>query len=249
MAERKGEGTLLWGVLLLIFVAGVAAFALSPPGPPNVPGSNQPPHAVLAPTNWSANLGDTVSFTAENSSDPDGTIKGFAWQFGDGTGDSGAIVTHQYQVTGAFTVRLELTDDRGAKNSTTTHIWVNLRQELLGTASWNKFSPGVPSNVQFPVDPNATKVEVTMQLNTSAIAGAHAVVSLLDPNGAVMATQNVTIAFGGPTTITPMVILADNLTVSGQWVMRVEAQPANPSAQVSATIGYFGVLRVEYKPA
>lgn len=250
MAGGKGEGTLVWGVLLLIFVAGLAAFALSPAGPPGEPGANQPPRAALAPANWSANLGDTVTFTAENSSDPDGTLRSFSWDFGDGSTGSGAIVTHQYQVTGAFVVRLELADDRGAKNSTSSHLWVNLRQDLLGSASWTRAPGGVvPSNVQFPVDPNATKVEVTMELNTSAFAGARAVVSVLDPNGAVVATQNVSISFGGPSSITPIAILAANLSVAGQWVLRVEAQPVNPSAQVSATIGYFGVLRVEYKPA
>jgi PKD repeat protein len=248
MAEAKGEGTLVWGVLLLIVVAGLAAFALSPQGTGPPPGGNLPPRPLISPANFSAEVGESVEFTAANSTDPDGTIKGFSWNFGDGGTGTGAIVSHQYDVTGAFVVRLEVTDDKGAKNSTSTHIWIDLNQELLGTATWNKFSPGVVSVVEFPVDPNATKVALTLQLNTSAPAGARAIVSVIDPNGAVVKSENVTIAFGGPTQLPTLVVPGENLTVPGQWQLKVEAQPAN-GAQFSATVGYTGTLRVEYKPA
>jgi len=54
------------------------------------------------------------SFDGSASSDPDGTIVGYAWSFGDGGSASGAQVTHTYGGDGTFNVTLTVTDDDGA---------------------------------------------------------------------------------------------------------------------------------------
>lgn len=53
------------------------------------------------------------TFNATTSSDPDGTINTYEWDFGDGTSGTGPVVTHQYTRTGNFTVVLTVTDNRG----------------------------------------------------------------------------------------------------------------------------------------
>lgn len=250
MAAGKGENWLVWGVLGLMVVAGLAALALAPgaPGGPGPPGGNRPPAAVVSPTNVSVNLGDTVTFDGANSTDPDGTVRAFAWSFGDGNSGAGAVVSHKYEITGAFQVRLEVTDDRGAKNTSTTSVWVNLNQAIpFGTATWNQIAGSVPSSLAFPVDPNATHIAVSLEVNTSTFVGARAVVSLLDPNGAVVHAANATLTFGQVATAISFVVDQPNITVEGQWSLRVEAQPLNP-AQPSATVGYSGSVRVEYRP-
>ena len=249
MAERKSQDWLVWGVLGLMLVAGVAALAFSPGAPGgNNPGQNKPPVAKISPTNASVNLGGSVEFSGANSTDPDGTLASFKWEFGDGTADNGAIVSHQYDVTGAMRVRLEVTDNKGATNATTTTVWVNLNQPIaFGVASWNQFTGSVAGNVSFPLDPGATRLIVSVQLNTSNPLGAQGVLTVLDPHGAPVATMNQTLSpgvFPGPIVIT---LGQDNLTVEGEWKLKVEARPA-VTGQPSVTIGYSGSIRVEYKP-
>jgi len=64
----------------------------------------------------------TVKFDGSQSSDPDGQITAYAWQFGDGGTSSGATVSHQYTKAGTFTATLTVTDDSGATASTTRAI-------------------------------------------------------------------------------------------------------------------------------
>jgi PKD repeat protein len=55
--------------------------------------------------------GLTCTFDGSASSDPDGTIAGFIWRFGDGRDSSGpATITHTYAVAGTYIVTLTATD-------------------------------------------------------------------------------------------------------------------------------------------
>jgi hypothetical protein len=249
MAERKSQEWLVWAVLGLMLVAGAAALVLSPGGPGSgPPNQNHPPIPRIAPSDASVNLGQAVEFSGANSTDPDpgGHVAAFAWSFGDGSGGTGAIISHQYEVTGAYTVKLEVTDDVGAKNSTTTRLWVNLNQAVgPSIATWNLYGE-VPSNLTFPVDYNATRLTITLQLNTTAILGARAIVSLIDPNTGEVASQNVSVSPGTPTPVS-FTLNQENLTVAGQWELRVSARKM-VDTQVTVTVGYSGLLRVEYKP-
>ncbi|GEM_PF-2328277 len=86
--------------------------------------SNRPPVAAFAadPTAGAAPL--TVSFDASASSDPDGSIASFAWDFGDGATAEGPMVSHTYRVQGTHTVRLTVTDDEGAQAFRTLMVTV-----------------------------------------------------------------------------------------------------------------------------
>ncbi len=68
----------------------------------------------------------TVSFDASGSSDPDGTITQYQWDFqNDGTIDAtGAKVTHTYSVAGLYAAVLTVTDSTGLKSSFTLFITV-----------------------------------------------------------------------------------------------------------------------------
>jgi PKD repeat protein len=80
--------------------------------------SNTPPVAAFTPT--CAGLGCTVDGSA--STDSDGLVADYAWQFGDGGTATGATASHTYAAAGSYTITLTVTDDDGATASTTATV-------------------------------------------------------------------------------------------------------------------------------
>lgn len=77
---------------------------------------NQGPHAAIeGPATGTA--GADLAFDGSKSSDSDGTVTGYAWDFGDGSGGSGAVVHHTYAKAGTYTVTLTATDNEGCSTS------------------------------------------------------------------------------------------------------------------------------------
>jgi len=68
-------------------------------------------------------VGETVSFT-DLSSDLDGTIASWLWNFGDGNTSTDQNPTHVYTENGTYTVSLTIYDNAGASNSTTKALTV-----------------------------------------------------------------------------------------------------------------------------
>lgn len=56
----------------------------------------------------------TVALSGEGSSDPDGAIAKYDWDFGDGETATGATAQHMYASVSNYTVTLTVTDDDGA---------------------------------------------------------------------------------------------------------------------------------------
>ena len=81
---------------------------------------NQPPLASFA--NSVASL--IVSVDGAGSSDPDGSIVSYAWDFGDGAGATGVTANHAYADAGSYTVILTVTDDNGATGATSAVVTV-----------------------------------------------------------------------------------------------------------------------------
>jgi len=68
---------------------------------------------------------ETIGFSAAGSSDPDGNIIDYHWDFGDGTEGFGAVVSHQYQYAGTYTVTLNVIDDFGKSASDSIEFFVS----------------------------------------------------------------------------------------------------------------------------
>jgi len=72
--------------------------------------ANRPPTAAFT----SAGAGRTVTFDAGTSTDADGSVVSFAWNFGDGGTGTGRTPSRTYAADGTYTVTLTVTDDDGA---------------------------------------------------------------------------------------------------------------------------------------
>ncbi|HKQ53664.1 MAG TPA: LamG-like jellyroll fold domain-containing protein [Pyrinomonadaceae bacterium] len=73
---------------------------------------NQPPVAQHGGP-YSRTAGVNVQFNGGSSSDPDGQIVSYSWNFGDGTFGTGVNPTHAYAGAGTYTVTLTVVDSAG----------------------------------------------------------------------------------------------------------------------------------------
>jgi len=83
----------------------------------------QPPTADFTFSPSSPTTDDTVRFT-DRSSDPDGQIVQWRWDFGDGRTSTLQNPTHRYTHAGTYTVTLTVTDDDGLTDTATKAITV-----------------------------------------------------------------------------------------------------------------------------
>lgn len=81
--------------------------------------ANAPPVADTGDAHVVA-LGDALLVDASASSDPDGAITRYEWDFGDGATATGVQARHLYAEPGTYTLALTVTDDAGVANSSTT---------------------------------------------------------------------------------------------------------------------------------
>ncbi len=85
------------------------------------PPPNQPPVARA-----SVSCPDlTCTFDGTASSDPDGHVTGYAWDFGDGNNGSGPSPAHTYAQEGTYTYTLTVTDNQGGTDQTTGSVHVS----------------------------------------------------------------------------------------------------------------------------
>ena len=80
-------------------------------------GSNQAPTASFTHRCYTYFRPPVCVFDGRSSSDPDGSITTWAWNFGDGTTGTGSQPIHTYRAPGTYTVTLTVTDNGGATNT------------------------------------------------------------------------------------------------------------------------------------
>jgi len=94
------------------------------PGEDNTSVTFTPP---IANFTFNPNGGDapiTISFDASSSSDSDGTIVGYAWDFGTGDSDNGQTVNYEFTTAGTYNVMLTVVDNDGLDNTTVQQITI-----------------------------------------------------------------------------------------------------------------------------
>ena len=89
--------------------------------------------------------GGVVTLNATGSTDPQGTISDYSWNFGDGTtDDSGAspTATHPYALRNRYPVTLTITNNHGQKSTVSQSVTVDDPPTTAFTASPTSTTPG-----------------------------------------------------------------------------------------------------------
>ncbi|MCU1361930.1 MAG: domain containing protein, partial [Ilumatobacteraceae bacterium] len=97
----------------------------------------------------------SCTFNAAGSTDSDGTISTYTWNFGDTTSGTGVSPTHPYSAAGTYNVSLTVTDDDGAPATTTSAVSVVdasgaavYRAGAVGQGSSTSATVQVPAAIQ-----------------------------------------------------------------------------------------------------
>ena len=86
----------------------------APASPPPPPSANHPPKAE-----FEVHCSDLTCTFADRSSDDDGTVVSWRWDFGDGSTSTERNPSHSYGTAGQYSVRLTVTDNDGATGTKT----------------------------------------------------------------------------------------------------------------------------------
>jgi PKD repeat protein len=113
---------------------------------------NRKPVARFECSPTDPSMGESVSFDASDSYDPDGYLTQYLWDF-DGDGDinaTGKQVTHRYWSSGQYSVKLIVEDNQGAEASITKAIRVKQpNQEPVAELIYSPTKPTVGEEVSF----------------------------------------------------------------------------------------------------
>lgn len=78
-------------------------------------------------------LGETSTFDGSASSDSDGSITEYSWNFGDGSTATGSNVTHAYAAAGTYQTVLAVTDNDGATGTTTATVIIQTSSQAINS--------------------------------------------------------------------------------------------------------------------
>jgi PKD repeat protein len=135
----------------------------------------------------------SCTFNGSGSSDAEGPIAGYAWEFGDGATGSGVQPAHTYAAAGTYTVALTVTDADGATNrithpvtvsSSTTGISFRGANGFVGNATTPAIT--VPSTVQAG---DVLMLFATLNLTTASVTGPSGVTGWTAVENVVVGSQ------------------------------------------------------------
>src|SRR5712691_9734824 len=180
----------------------------------------------------------SVSFDGTASFDPDGSIAGYAWTFGDGSTGSGATPAHSYSIAGIYTVKLNVTDNSGSTAVDTQTVGITDRPPMVTlTLSSATTTPGQALILTISAsDPDGTIATTTVNWGdgtTDTISGPPTTDSHTYSlaSGASSATYTITVT------------LHDNSGSTKSTTSNpITVQPIQPSSNVSFPLYYFGIL-------
>jgi len=135
---------------------------------------NQPPTASFTFSPKNPLVNEEITFDASASTDPDGSIVSYEWDFGDGniTKTTEEKINHSYSEAGNYNVTLTVKDDKGATNSTAKVITVYSRA-IFDTSSPRNPYPSIMGTHKGTIKPYHTVIATKLYTYACAGTGGH----------------------------------------------------------------------------
>ncbi len=180
---------------------------------------------------YNATLSQSVQFDGRGSSDPDGAVTAYQWDFGDGTTSTQAFAPHTYSAVGTYSVTLIVTDDKGSRNSAqTTATITNGSSVSISSVTLNPTSVtgGSSSTGTVTLSGTAPSGGATVTLTSSNTTAAQLPASVTVASGASTATFTVT---------TSAVASVTSVTITGSYngtkTATLTVNPVSMSGQIA----------------
>jgi N,N-dimethylformamidase beta subunit-like, C-terminal/PKD domain/HYDIN/CFA65/VesB-like, Ig-like domain/Cep192 domain 4/Abnormal spindle-like microcephaly-assoc'd, ASPM-SPD-2-Hydin len=161
---------------------------------------DQPPVASVGGP-YTGATHQSIQFNGTASSDPDGTVSTYQWDYGDGSSGTGSFPTHSYAHSGTYTVTLIVADDAGSRNAATTTATIT--DQPIASLSANSLAF---DNQLVGTSSTATPVALT---NTGAAA---LTITSIVPTGDTSETNNCPGSLGAGNTCTLNIKFAPTAT-------------------------------------
>ena len=127
---------------------------------------SRPPVALFTYSPLEPKANEVVTFNASDSSDPDGTIAYYFWDFGDGAVDLGKVVTHKYTNVGVYSVNLTVRDDYTLVDSEVQLVDVSKETSIVTiAASASSATIGSSVVINGSITPKRATVTVTISFS------------------------------------------------------------------------------------
>jgi PKD repeat protein/ribosomal protein L40E len=165
----------------------------------------QNPSASFTSSPASPKVDETVTFNASGSTDADGTIDTYSWNFGDGTTGTGKTATHSYTSAGARNVSLTVTDNDGLEDTAAKTITISPADK----------EPPVASFTSSPASP---KVDETVTFNASGSTDADGTIDTYSwdfDDGDTATGKTTTHSYSSAGTYTVTLTVTDNDELTG----------------------------------
>jgi PKD repeat protein len=199
---------------------------------------NRKPIAEFTFSPTDPTIQDEVNIT-DNSSDPDGTITSWFWDFGDGTNSTSKNPSHTFSQKGEWQITLTVTDNDGAKTSNTQTVTVvNLPPAAAFNCTQN---PEAGMDIQFAdnsTDPENSSLCYLWDFGDGNTSELQAPTHKFATEGEYNVTLTVTDDENATDTYTMTVPVTEPLQTSGAiplWIIAV-------AVIVIAAIGFVGFL-------
>lgn len=149
-------------------------------------GGNQAPTAIASANPVSGTAPLTVAFASTGSSDPDGSIVSWYWDFGDNGNSTEEQPTHVYLAPGTYTAQLTVTDNCSATATDNVTITVS-----AGSTSSLFVDQQTVGRIALPGGRSAGQSVILVKDNTGIIEGATVLASYTGPtSGTVSGTTD-----------------------------------------------------------